>query len=125
MKAKLIEKRQEARGTTSFLFKTESQISFLPGQYIYLTLPKLDFPDARGSTRHFTCSLSPTESKSTVQITTRIRDESGFKKTLEALPIGTEVEIEGPSATLIFDEKTETKNNDFLVGGIGITPFRS
>lgn len=125
MKAKLIENKSEAKGTKSFVFKTDNQISFLPGQFVYITLPKLDFPDSRGATRHFTVSLSPTESKNTVQITTRIRDESGFKKTLDRFPVGTEVEIEGPSGTFILDEKTETENNIFLAGGIGITPFRA
>ena len=125
MKAKLINKIVEAKGTKSFVFKLDKPLSFLPGQFIYLTLPKLDFTDSRGATRHFTVSISPTESKSTVQITTRIRDESGFKKTLDSLPVGNGVEIEGPSGTFVFDEKTESKNNVLLAGGIGITPFRT
>ena len=125
MKAKLIENKSEAKGTKSFVFKLTSALTFLPGQFIYITLPKLDFPDARGSTRHFTVSISPTESKNTVQITTRIRDESGYKKTLDALPIGSEVEMEGPSGTFVLDEKTESTNHIFLAGGIGITPFRA
>ena len=125
MKAKLIENKSEAKGTKSFVFKTDNQISFLPGQFVYITLPKLDFPDSRGATRYFTVSLSPTESKNTMQITTRIRDESGYKKTLDALPIGSEVEMEGPSGTFVLDEKTESTNHIFLAGGIGITPFRA
>jgi len=128
MKAKLVKKTTEAKGTVSFFFEPERQTSFLPGQYYYFTLPKLDYPDSRGATRHFTIASSPTESK-IFQITTRIREESGYKKTLNALPIGSELEIEGPNGTLILDEKTisqEPKTNHiFLVGGIGITPFRS
>lgn len=129
MKAKFVEKKTEAKGTKSFVFKPEITFSFLPGQFIYLTLPKLDFPDPRGSTRHFTVSLSPTETKNNVQITTRIRDESGFKKTLDGLSIGSTVEIEGPNGTFVLDEKTSpyslVSNHLFLAGGIGITPFRS
>lgn len=129
MRVKLIKKIEEAKGTKSFYFQKPKDFEFLPGQYIYLTLPKLDFPDTRGATRHFTISLSPTEIKKEIRITCRIREESGFKKTLDALPIGTEVEIEGPSGTFIFDEATNHQppitNHIFLAGGIGITPFRS
>lgn len=124
MKAKLVKKTTEAKGTVSFFFEPERQTSFLPGQYYYFTLPKLDYPDTRGATRHFTIASSPTESK-IFQITTRIREESGYKKTLDALPIGAQVEIEGPNGTLIFDESEMGKNHVFLAGGIGITPFRS
>lgn len=124
MKAKLVKKITEAKGSVSFYFKPEKNISFLPGQYYYLTLDKLAFPDTRGATRHFTIASSPTE-KETIQITTRIREESGFKKTLDQLPIGSYVEIDGPSGTLILDESEKGKNHVFLAGGIGITPFRS
>lgn len=124
MKAKLVKKTTEAKGTVSFFFEPERQTSFLPGQYYYFTLPKLDYPDSRGATRHFTIASAPTESK-IFQITTRIREESGYKKTLNALPIGSVVEIEGPNGTLIFDESEMGKNHVFLAGGIGITPFRS
>ncbi|HET7098959.1 MAG TPA: FAD-dependent oxidoreductase [Patescibacteria group bacterium] len=128
MKLKLIEKRQEARGTKTFFWETETPVEYLPGQYYYFTLPKLNYEDPRGATRHFTIASSPTEGN-ILRLTTRIREESGFKKTLDELPIGTEIEGEGPSGTLILDEKTKeqmpTANHIFIAGGIGITPFRS
>ncbi|MEK7498062.1 MAG: FAD-dependent oxidoreductase [Patescibacteria group bacterium] len=123
MKATLIKKVDEARATKSFVFETEKEVSYDPGQYFYFTLPKLDYPDPRGETRHFTISYSPTEGKN-LQITTRIREESGFKKTLDSLPIGTPVEVEGPTGTFILDE-SEPGPHVFIAGGIGITPFRS
>jgi len=124
MKAKLVKKTTEAKNTVSFYFEPEKQTSFLPGQYYYFTLPKLNYPDPRGNTRHFTIASSPTESK-IFQITTRIREESGYKKTLDDLQIGSEIEIEGPNGTFVLDEKSGIANNIFLAGGIGITPFRS
>lgn len=124
MKLKLVKKTEEARGTKSFFWEPEKQVEYLPGQYYYFTLPKLNYPDPRGSTRHFTISSSPTEGN-LLRLTTRIREESGYKKTLDELAIGSEVEGEGPNGTLILDESEKDKNHIFLAGGIGITPFRS
>ena len=123
MKLRLIKKVKEAKETASFFWQTEKEVRYLPGQYFYFTLPKLDFSDPRGATRHFTLSSSPTE-KDTIRCTTRIREESGFKKTLDALPIGSEIEGEGPNGTFILDDN-EKGPHIFLAGGIGITPFRS
>ncbi len=124
MKLKLVKKQDEAKGTKSFFWETESAVSWFPGQYFYYTLPTLKYPDTRGSTRHFTISSSPTEG-STLRLTTRIREESGFKKTLDELPTGVEVEGQGPEGTFILDEHEKGKNHVFLAGGIGITPFRA
>lgn len=123
MKAKLVKKIEEARGTKTFFWELDKPANFLPGQYFYFTLPKLEFSDPRGETRHFTISSSPTENK--FGFTTRIREESGYKKTLDALSIGSVVEVDGPTGTLILDESESDKNHVFLAGGIGITPFRS
>ncbi len=124
MKLKLIKKVDEARGTKSFFWEPDKPVSFLPGQYLYYTLPKLSYPDPRGSTRHFTVSSSPTEGN-ILRLTTRIRQESGYKKTLDELPIGSVIDGEGPQGTLILDESEKGKNHIFLAGGIGITPFRT
>jgi len=123
MKLKLVEKREEAKGTVSFFWEPEKPLKYLPGQYFYITLPKLSFPDPRGSTRHFTLSSSPTEPP-LLRITTRLREQSGFKKSLDDLEIGQETEGEGPNGTFVLDE-SEKGSHIFLAGGIGITPFRS
>ena len=123
MKLKLVEKKEEAKGTKSFSWETEKPVNYLAGQYFYFTLPSLNYPDPRGATRHFTLSSSPTEGN-LFRNTTRIREESGFKKTLDELEIGTLIEGEGPNGTFILDE-AEPGPHVFLAGGIGITPFRS
>ena len=123
MKFKLIEKRPEAKGTKSFFWEPNKRFEFMPGQFLYYTLPKLGFPDARGATRHFTISASPTETPP-YRLTTRIREESGFKKSLDALSIGSVLETEGPDGTFILDA-SDKGPHIFIAGGIGITPFRS
>lgn len=123
MKLKLLEIRDEAKGTKSFFWEPEKPVTYLPGQYFYYTLPTLKYPDPKGNTRHFTDSSSPTEG-GTLRVTTRIREESGYKKTLAELPVGSEIEGEGPNGTFIFDEK-EAGPHIFIAGGIGITPYRS
>lgn len=123
MKLKLIKKHKEAEGVISFFFKPQITFKYLPGQYFYFTLPYLEFNDKRGETRHFTLSSSPTE-KGLIRFTTKIRKESAFKTTLNNLPLGTEIEGDGPSGTFIVDEN-EPGPHVFVAGGIGITPFRS
>ena len=123
MQLKLVSKVDEARGTKSFFWELETKVDWLPGQYFYFTLPKLNYTDERGATRHFTISSSPTEGN-LLRLTTRIRQESGYKKTLDELPIGSIVEGEGPQGTLCLDAKM-SGNQVFVAGGIGITPFRS
>ena len=123
MKLKLARKLDEAKGTKSFFWEPEKPVSYIAGQYFYFTIPQLKYPDPRGNTRHFTLSSSPTEGN-LLRNTTRIRDESGYKRTLDELEIGVLIDGEGPNGTFILDEK-ETGPHVFLAGGIGITPFRS
>jgi ferredoxin-NADP reductase len=122
MQLKLIKKIEVAKDTMSFFFKPETSLTWLAGQYIHITLSKLDYPDERGATRHMTIASSPTEG-GLLQITTRIREKSGYKKTLNELPVGSVVEGNGLHGLFVFDKNS--KNNVFLAGGIGITPFRS
>jgi ferredoxin-NADP reductase len=123
MKLKLIDKKEEAKGTKSFFWEPEEAFTYLPGQYFYWTLPTLNYPDPKGNTRHITISSSPTEGH-LLRFTTRIRPESGFKKTLDELPLESEIDGEGPDGEFILDE-TDKGPHIFIAGGIGITPFRS
>lgn len=124
MKLKLVKKLNEARGTKSFFWEPSTKVDFLPGQYYYYTLPNLKFEDSRGPTRHFTISSSPTEGN-LLRLTTRIRQESGYKRTLDSLNLGDEIDGEGPSGTFILDEAEKPKTHILLAGGIGVTPFRA
>lgn len=124
MKLKLVKKVEEAPLTYSFYFEPSEKIDFAAGQYIYIDLPKLNYEDPRGATRQFTIASSPTEAE--IRITTRIRQESGYKKTLYELKIGESISARGPFGYFILPNSLSPKTyNLFLAGGIGITPFRS
>ena len=122
MKGKLKSKQEIAEGTLQVIFETDEPFSFTPGQYCFITLKGLKYPDERGSRRQFSIVNSPNH-KGIITITTRL-SESGFKKTLKELPVGTEVEL-GPIAG-VFTLPDDTKRPlVFIAGGIGITPFMS
>lgn len=117
-----LKKEKVSADAYSFFFdRKETQFSFLPGQYIRMTLD-IKNPDERGNPRFFTIASSPTE-EDYVMITTRVI-KSAFKKTLLDLVPGTKVKLDGPFGNFVLNE--EDKNpRIFLAGGIGITPFRS
>lgn len=121
MKLTLVNKEQVAKGTVSFFWEADPPFTWRPGQFLYYTVP-LPATDKRGNTRHFTIASSPTEN--VIQLTTRIRDESLFKETLNGLEVGTVIEGSGPRGDFVLDEE-KNDSQVFLAGGIGITPFRS
>lgn len=122
MRLKLINKKEESEGIWSFGFEKPAKFNYKPGQYVYLTLPQLSYPDQRGATRHFTLSSSPTED--VLSVTTIIRPDSGYKKTLLEMGLGSEIEADGPQGEFFLDKATNTPQV-FIAGGIGITPFYS
>lgn len=132
MQGKIKNKQVVAQGTLEVTFDLLNQeIAFIAGQYIFVTLINPPYPDEKSNRRHFSIVNSPNQ-KNIMTITTRLRD-SGFKKSLKELPIGTEVELgpiggnftlpENPSKPLVFT--SEGRKICFIAGGIGITPYMS
>lgn len=122
-KIKLADKKNEAKGTKTFIFEKPERFIYKAGQYLYFTLPELNYPDKRGDTRHFTLSSSPTEDF--LSITIRMREESGYKKTLDSIELGVEILARGPEGVFILEDESTQEQQVMLAGGIGITPFRS
>jgi ferredoxin-NADP reductase len=122
MKLKFIGSHPVAGNVVSFVFEPEESLTWQPGQYMHYVLPHPDADD-RGTERWFTNSAAPSENK--VMISTRIDQEHGssFKRALQALKPGDEVEADGPEGD--FTVEDDSKNYIFVAGGIGITPFRS
>ena len=123
---RLKEKKNEADGVKSFIFEsTETQMYFLPGQHVIIRFPDLE-GDQRGKMRHFSISTSPLEGKY-IGITTSIEPmDSPFKRKLDSLDRGEEVDVFGAIGKFIFEPSLWKERIIVLVaGGIGITPFRS
>lgn len=95
---------------------------FSPGQYIWVVLPKLDFPDPRGERRAFSITLG-VQNQNAVSIQFRNSD-SGYKKTLVSLHRGDKVQILGPFSSS-YVPNTNYSNIVLIAGGVGIAPFLS
>ena len=118
---KLVEREEVAEGTMAFHFEKPVGFNFKAGQFISLTLIDPPETDAEGNTRIFSIASAPYEGG--LMIVTRMRN-TAFKRTMKALPLGVEVQMQGPFGTLTLDNET-TRPAALIAGGIGITPFRS
>lgn len=115
----LIGKRNETSDVVSFVFKSAKPLTWHAGQFLVLVVPH-DHPDQYGTERYFTISAAPFEKH--LQITTRLTGSS-FKNALNALPIGSELDVKEIDGDFTLDEPVG--EYVFIAGGIGITPFRS
>ncbi|VTU44871.1 ferredoxin--NADP reductase [Variovorax sp. RA8] len=120
-KSRLQGREQIAHGTMAFHLEKPFGFGFKPGQAMDVVLADAPTADAQSMRHTFSIVSAPFEKELT--IATRMRD-STFKRALGTLPIGSLIEIEGPSGSL-------TLHNDLaraavlIAGGIGITPFMS
>lgn len=112
----LLEKIRRSSDTTSYRFSRPPEYEFKAGQWFTIALNTPDGPDDH----HFSHADSPTES--VIELTTRLTG-SEFKNTLDALPVGAEVDIEGAYGRFLFGY--DIPRIAFLTGGIGVTPVRS
>jgi ferredoxin-NADP reductase len=118
---KLKEKRSVADQTVAFVFEKPEGFTFQSGQYVAITLPKLDFEDKKGTTRCMSIASAPSDDH--LMFAMRITD-TAFKQTLQAMPIGGEILIRDAVGRCVMPAD-ETRPIVFLAGGIGITPVRS
>jgi glycine betaine catabolism B len=114
--SRLVEKIPRAADIVTFRFERPAGHRYQAGQWFVVTFPG----PAEPYSHHFSYSSSPTEPW--LEFTTRVR-ASEFKRALDALPLGAEVEIEGPYGTFTLGEDLERVA--FVAGGIGITCVRS
>lgn len=118
---KLLGKREVARQTFAFSFEKPAGFTFTAGQYVAMSLPELIFPDDRRGHRSLSIASAPSDPD--LVFAMRI-SESGFKKTVAALPLGGEVIVRDAVGSFVLPED-QAKPIVFLAGGIGITPVRS
>lgn len=123
MRARIKEKDEVAKGTLLVTFDLLGEtLDFKPGQYFFVTLPDVGHQDDKGLRRHITVVTSPNE-KGVLGFATRMRD-SAFKRSLDELSVGTEVEVEPPKGSFGLPADA-SRPLVFVAGGIGITVFRS
>lgn len=117
MTLKFLHKKHEVGTIYSFFFESIEQIEWIAGQYLNLTMPDVA---PVYSDRIFTIASAPHENH--LMITTWIT-ESPFKKQLMQLNPGNEVLADQLGGDFYWEDDGREKL--YLVGGIGITPFRS
>jgi len=110
-----------AEETMTFDFEKPAGFSYVAGQAGDWILQHPAKTDNEGNKRSFTLSSAPYEDD--LFFTTRLR-ESAFKENLQSVPLGTELEFDGPWGELTLHENAAVPAV-FLTGGIGVTPFRS
>ena len=124
MKAKIVKKEMAAEMTCYAEFGLDEDVSFIPGQYFFVTLNPSDEVHRDELTHHFSIVNSPSQKKS-LALTTRLRlDQSLFKRTLNEAKVGDEVEIGKINGSFLLPEDT-SKPIVLIALGIGITPYIS
>jgi len=118
---KLKKREAVANGTMAFHFDKPAGFEFKAGQFLELALLNPPETDAEGNARAFSIASAPSEPD--LFVATRMRD-TAFKRVFKTMPLGTEIEIDGPFGDLILHNRVE-RPAVLLAGGIGITPFRS
>jgi ferredoxin-NADP reductase len=112
----LVAKVPRVADIVSFQFERPPGYGYRAGQWFVIA-----FADLAGEhVHHFSHSNSPADPL--LEFTTRLRS-SDFKTALDALPLGAEVEVEGPYGAFSLAEKPGRVA--FITGGIGITCVRS
>lgn len=125
MKAILKKKEEVAKLTCYAEFEVQGERpDFEAGQYFYITLRPEDTEHQKELTHHISIVNSPNE-KNILALTTRMRlEESLFKRTLNEMKDGDEVEIGKIEGSFILPDETD-RPIVFIALGIGITPYRS
>ena len=107
----------------AFWFDTKgTDFSFKAGQHAGFRLITSPFTDDAGNSRTLSFASSG-HHKDFVMIAPRMRN-SAFKNSLKEIPLGTKVEVSGPTGFFTLPQEPSSPVV-FLAGGIGITPFRS
>jgi ferredoxin-NADP reductase len=116
LRSRLIGKIPRVADIVTFQLERPPEYEYQAGQWFVVAFPGPVEPWVH----HFSHSNSPAEPF--LEFTTRLRG-SEFKNALDALPVGAEVEVEGPYGTFTLGD--DPGRVAFITGGIGITCVRS
>lgn len=118
---RLVDRAWVAQETFSVQVERPEGFTFQAGQYADLTVLNPPDRDALGPIRSLSIASAPDAPH--LEFVMRLRD-TAFKRTLAAMPAGTELLIEGPFDDLRL-ECGAARPLVFLAGGVGIAPFMS
>lgn len=118
----IIAVRSIAARTVVVTLGVPDNFTFHAGQYLWLMLPILQYPDPAGNTRMFSIISSPNE-RGGVEVLFRT-GESGYKKTLASMTAGSTVTFSGPYGSVALPEDTSLPLV-FVAGGVGVASFLS
>lgn len=122
MRGIIRDKKIIAEDTLWIKFELDKNIDFISGQFFFITLsePSVEEQDLE---RHFT-AINISEGRNIIEMATRIREKSGFKRYLRDVELGKEVQISDLSGSFVLP-KDQSKEIVLIAGGIGITPYIS
>jgi ferredoxin-NADP reductase len=119
----LNDRQEVAKDTMAFWFETlGTGYTFKAGQSADFILIDPPETDGEGNARSFSFATSP-NNRTSFMVAMRMR-ATAFKKTLQAIPLGTAVKVSSPMGSFTL-HKDSSRPAVFLAGGIGITPVRS
>jgi predicted ferric reductase len=122
MIVKLKERKEIVKGVWQYTLDLNGQqIIFEPGQFFTLTLFNPPFTDNRGNSRIFGFTNSP--GKTDIEFITHT-GPSAFKKSLEQLPVGSEMEIDKVNGERVLPQDS-THKIVLIADVIGLAPFLS
>ncbi len=121
-KGKIISVKEIAKRTIEVAIKVSDDFNFCAGQYIWMMVPELKYPDKRGNTRMWSVASSPNK-KGELDIIFR-KSGSGYKKTLVEMAPGSEIIFSGPYGHMGLPEDNSPPVV-FISGGVGVAPFLS
>lgn len=121
-KGTIISVKQIARRTVEVAIKVPEDFNFVAGQYIWLQIPVLKYPDPKGNTRMFSIGSSPNK-KGELDLIIRV-SKSGYNRSLVEIKPGDEIIFSGPygPVKLPYDVSLPVV---FVAGGTGVVPFLS
>ncbi len=120
--ATIVSRRRIAEDVIEVSVTRPASFAFSAGQYLQIGVAGLHGRDPRGKSRVFSISSSPNDTE-TLTFAFR-RSGSGFKRTLEQLPLGAPVRLSGPYGHVTLTHGSR-RPRILLASGIGITPHLS
>ena len=118
----LVNRRDVAQETTEISLAPShgSNLKFIAGQNVDLTIPDPLYEDDLGSRRTFSIASAPSEP--ILRFAYR-ESSSGWKRSMSKLAFGEKIKVQGPYGAFTLPNSTEPVLA--IAGGIGVTPFLS